>query len=148
MKKLASSLLAAGLILALAGCSQVAQNMRDDSARLDEVHLKDAGFRLVLADNQHIQDALNTLPAFRISRMTKDGVAYYIYPDPDDCVCVYVGRDEEYQRLQQLGVERQLSDQQLMVNDMKQEAYSGYGYYGMWNSWMNNNPGRPDWDPH
>ena len=102
----------------------------------------------MLADQMDRQQMLNSLPADTITRIQKDDDVYYIYPDPDGCVCLYVGRDSEYQRLQQLAVERQVSDQQLMVNDMAANAQNGWGPMGPWGSWANNNPGRPNWYPY
>jgi hypothetical protein len=147
MKPFSHCLLSAGLALAFAGCAPVSQ-LQDYSARLDEGNLRDAGFKLLLADTMDRQNALETLPSYSISRIEKNGNFYYIYPDPDGCVCLFVGRDEEYQRLQQLGVDRQISDQQLMANDIAADSRNGFGPYSTWNSWINNNPGRPDWDPH
>lgn len=144
MKTLTPLLLSAGLAFSLASCAQIKQS----GSLAEEGHLRDAGFKLMLADRMDRQQMLNSLPADTLTRIQKDDNVYYVYADPDGCVCLYVGRDEEYQRLQQIAVEKQVSDQQMRVNDMAAEAQSGYGPGSYWNSWINNNPGRPDWDPH
>lgn len=156
MKSLLRTACAAGLGLCLAACApiqDVQDNLRDSGARLDESHLGKAGFKLLLADTMEKQKLLNELPPDTLTHLQKEGADYYIYPDPDGCVCLYVGRDIEYQRLQQLAAELQLSNQQLMANDMAENARSGWGAMGPWGNWGNsgyygNNPGRPNWDPH
>ena len=148
MKPFLSSLLLAGLIFGLGGCADQIAQIRDSGTQMDEAQLRNAGFELQLADTMDRQDLLNTLPSDTISRIQKGDSIYYVYPDPDGCVCLYVGRESEFQRLQQLAMERQASDQQLMVNDIASDRQNGYGPMSQWNSWNNNNPGRPDWDPH
>jgi hypothetical protein len=150
MKPLANRLFLAGLIVGLTACAQQIEEIRDSGARLEESHLRDAGFKLLLADTMDRQKMLRSLPSDTITRVQEGGAAYYIYPDPDGCVCLYVGRDAEYQRLQQLAADRQISNQQLMVNDMAANAQGGYGPYSGWSNWIinSNNAGRPNWDPH
>jgi hypothetical protein len=144
MKLLSPLLLLAGLVFGLAACAQIKESIN----RLEESHLRDAGFKIMLADRMDRQQMLKSLPPDTITRIQKEDNTYYIYPDPDGCICLYVGRESEYQRLQQLAVERQVSDQRMRVNDMAADAQGGWGPMGAWGSWMNNNPGRPDWDPH
>lgn len=132
------------LALVLTACAQI----KESSNRLEESHLRDAGFKIMLADSQDRQDMLRTLPADSVTRIQHGDAVYYVYPDPDGCVCLYVGRESEYQRLQQLAVEREVSDEQMRINDMKADSQMGLYPMGYWGSWINNNPGRPDWDPH
>jgi hypothetical protein len=142
-----------GLSLCLNACAplqDVQSNFQDQSARLEESQLTRAGFKLVLADTMNLQKILSTLPAYTINRVPLQDADYYIYPDPDSCACLYVGRTAEYQKLQELQVELQLSDQQLMVNDMTAAAQSGYDWQSMgpWGVINSNNLGKPNWDPH
>jgi hypothetical protein len=147
MKPLTHSLLLAGLALGFAGCAPMAQ-LQQAGTQMDESQLRNAGFELQLANTRERQDLLNTLPSDTISRIQIDDTTYYVYPDPDHCVCLYMGRESEFQRWQQLAMDRQASDQQLMINDIKSDYQNGYGPMSQWNSWNNNNPGRPNWDPH
>jgi hypothetical protein len=148
MKTLSRALLLAGLLSGLAACAEQIAEIQASGSRLEEGHLRDAGFTIMLADRMDRQQMLNALPAGAITRIQREDGAYYIYPDPDGCVCLYVGREGEYQRLRQLAAERQVSDRQLMVNDMAADAQNGWGPGAYSGSWNNNNPGRPSWDPH
>jgi len=153
MKSSLNTLLLAGLGLCLSACaplSAVKEDIQDSGVRLEESHLTQAGFKLVLADNADRQKILGMLPPDTLTRIQKDGTDYYIYPDPDGCVCLYVGREAEYQRLQQLAMELQISNQQLRANDLATDAQSGWGPMGPWGNWgaNANNPGQPNWDPH
>jgi len=134
---------ALALALVLSACAQ----FKESGNRLEESHLRDAGFKIMLADQKDRQQMLDSLPAGTITRLQHGDNVYYIYPDPDGCVCLYVGREAEYRKLQQLAVERQVSDQQLRYNDMQADYANG------WNRWGNfgvngNYSGRPSWDPY
>jgi hypothetical protein len=146
MKSLLRPLFFAALALSLAACAQI----KESGNRLEESHLRDAGFKIMLADREDRQQMLKSLPSDTITRIQKDDSVYYIYPDPDGCVCLYVGREAEYRRLQQLAVERQVSDQQLRYNDMAASYANGWGPMGPWGNWgVNGNyTGRPSWDPY
>jgi len=148
MKPFAHILLLAALPCGLAACAQQIAQIQTSGTRLEESHLRDAGFKIMLADQMDRQQMLNSLPADTITRIQHENSAYYVYPDPDGCVCLYVGREQEYQRLRQLAAERQVSDQQLMANDIAADVQNGWGPAAYWGSWNNNNPGRPNWDPH
>jgi hypothetical protein len=143
MKTPFRTLTAAWLVAGLLACAAI----KESGNRLEESHLRDAGFKIMLADRADRQQMLKALPADTITRLQQGGTAYYIYPDPDGCVCLYVGREAEYQRLQQLAVERAVSNQQLMYNDMAADAQNGWGPMGPWGSW-GNYTGRPNWDPY
>jgi hypothetical protein len=147
MKTFPHTLPLVALALGLSACAPI-HALQDEGVRLDESHLRDAGFKLMLADRQDRQDMLNALPADTLTRIGREDGDYYIYPDPDGCVCLYVGRESEYQALQRLAAQRQIADQQLMYNDIKANSQNGWGYAGPWGGWANNNPGRPSWDPH
>ncbi len=144
MKSLSRSILhLAWLAFGLAACGQI----KESGNRLEESHLRDAGFKIMLADRADRQQMLKSLPADTITRMQQEDTVYYIYPDPDGCVCLYVGREAEYRRLRQLAVERQVSDQRLRYNDMAASSANGWGPMGPWGSWGNYS-GRPNWDPY
>jgi len=143
MKPLSRTLTLAWLALALAACAQLKQS----GNRFEEGQLREAGFKLMLADRADRQQMLNSLPADTLTRIQREDDAYYIYPDPDGCVCLYVGREAEFRKLQQLAVDLQNSNQQLMYNDMAASSANGWGPLGPWGSW-GDYTGRPNWDPH
>ena len=90
--------------------------------------LSAAGFKLVNADTPKKQELLKTLPADQLSLVTFKGKTFYVQPasTPNQA---YVGTPAEYQKYQQLRLERQLSNENLMAAQMQQaDMYR-------WNAW-------------
>lgn len=139
--------------LALGACTEIRHEVAESSARNMQFQLHEAGFKILLADNQERQGLLNGLPAETISRLPLGGTVYYMFPDPVVCSCVYVGREQEYRKLLQLGVDLQRSNQALLIHEMgeTEQAQWGpsgpYGNYGLWPLTNPNGMGRPGWDP-
>lgn len=134
------------LALLLASCAQI----KESDTRLTEDHLLTAGFKIMLADTSERQAMLNDLAPETVTRIPRPEGVFYIYADPDLCSCLYVGRQQEFDELQKLAVERQISDQQMFANELQQDQSLGWGPTGPWgNAWMGgNNAGRPNWDPN
>jgi hypothetical protein len=135
-----------GLVLLLASCAQI----KDSDTRLTEEHLLTASFKIMMADTPERQGMLNGLAPETINRIPRPEEVYYIYADPDVCSCLYVGRQQEFDKLQELAVERQISDQQMVANELQQDQRLGWGPTGPWGNWWmgGNSAGRPDWDPN
>ena len=55
-----------------------------------------AGFVMRPADTPGKMAKLKSLPTHRFVGRTKDGVRYYIYADPTDCRCAFVGYQKAY----------------------------------------------------
>src|SRR5262245_1733704 len=89
--------LAALCIVSVAGCAAL---QAPDTRRAEEA-LVTAGFEPRLADTPEKQAQLAALPARRVVRQSVDGEVRYVYADPTNCKCLYVGGDTEYQRLRQ-----------------------------------------------
>lgn len=53
--------------------------------------LEDSGFKMKEARSDKQMMRLKSLPARKFVRRTRNGVAYYIYADPDYCKCAYIG---------------------------------------------------------
>jgi hypothetical protein len=53
--------------------------------------LEDSGFKMKEARSEKQMMRLKSLPARKFVRRTRNGVAYYIYADPDYCKCAYIG---------------------------------------------------------
>lgn len=77
--------------------------------------LSDAGFKTVVADTPARQERLKSLPTDKISRVTKDGQIYYVYPQAKQNALL-VGRPDQYQAYRQL-----LIDQKVLQRD--RQAY-------------------------
>lgn len=59
-----------------------------------DMHLKDAGFIVRVADTPAQIARLRTVPARKFIRRRKAGRAYYMYVDPDTCKCVFLGNED------------------------------------------------------
>lgn len=53
--------------------------------------LEDSGFKMKEARSEKQMMRLKSLPARKFVRRTRNGVAYFIYADPDYCKCAYIG---------------------------------------------------------
>lgn len=55
-----------------------------------------AGFVMRPADTPGKMARLKSLPPHRFAARTRNGVRYYIYADPADCKCAFVGYQKAY----------------------------------------------------
>lgn len=141
-----------GFSLLLTGCSTISHDIKESSTRASEEQLRASGFKIMIADNQERQEMLNGLPPETITRIPRPDNTYYIYPDPDVCMCLYVGRETEFQNLQQLRASAQQSRQATVAHEVDENQRAGWspaGPWGNWGWWLNNpnSMGRPAWDP-
>ena len=94
-------LLAVSVVLG-SGCATI----EGYGVREHERILAAAGFRSHPADTPELQQELPSLPPHRLVSRTKDGNIVYMYADPDNCQCVYIGGGKEYSEYERLRVER------------------------------------------
>ena len=140
-------------LLALSACTTIKHDMRESSTRSMEDQLKAAGFKLMLADTQERQKMLTTLPPERVTRIPRPNNVYYIYSDPDLCSCLYVGRQQEFDHLQQLSVDMANANQAMVTHEIAENQQAGWSPSGPWGNmgyWGLTNPnsmGRPAWGP-
>jgi hypothetical protein len=146
--------IAPALILGLGvtACSSVKSDFEEKGIRMEEEHLLEAGFKIMIADSKEKLQMLNSLPADTITNLPHGGQTWYVYPDPKVCSCLYVGREIEFRKLQKLAADRRLSDQYTVSHELAEDYQSGWGPQGVWGNFGNvmggNNPlGHPDWDP-
>jgi hypothetical protein len=81
MIRSALSFLTVSGFLSLAAFAQEATGMK----------LEDSGFKMKEARTEKQMMRLKSLPARKFVRRTRNGIAYYIYADPDYCKCAYIG---------------------------------------------------------
>ncbi len=55
-----------------------------------------AGFKFVPVNTPARQASFKQLPPNKFTRETRDGRAFYVYPDPMVCGCPYVGDQRAY----------------------------------------------------
>ena len=68
-----------------------------------------AGFQMRPVDTAEVQEDLRSIPPHRIVSRTKDGNVVYMYADPDNCHCVYVGGSKEYSEYERRRLEREFA---------------------------------------
>ena len=117
----------AGTIL-LAGCASMT------SANTESL-LSAAGFRVRTPQTPKQQQIYAALPPYQVERATVKGHVFYVYKDEKAGVA-YVGREQEYQRYQQLAIQQQIAQNQIMAAEMEQQAaldwYGGFGLRRVW----------------
>src|SRR5262249_26930957 len=98
-------LLLAVAALVAAGCATIQRLEATDTERM----LTAAGFHVLPADTPERQNDLRSTPPHRIVSRTKDGNVEYIYADPDNCRCLYIGGDKQYSEYEALRVKREIA---------------------------------------
>ena len=53
--------------------------------------LEDAGFKMREANTPEKLERLRSLTPHKLIARQKNGVPYYLYADPDDCKCLFIG---------------------------------------------------------
>ena len=77
-----------GLACGLGGCAFAVSNT--------ESLLTQAGFRKLPADTPKRVEHLQTVAPHKLIRRTADGKSYYVFADPGNCKCLYVGIEDAY----------------------------------------------------
>ena len=75
---------AASILIGVAASAQERAGMK----------LEDSGFKMKEANTPQKMERLKSLPARKFVRRTRNGVAYFIYADPDYCKCAYIGNQQ------------------------------------------------------
>jgi hypothetical protein len=104
-KLVPEALLLAVPMLLDTGCATIQRFEVRDTERM----LVAAGFHMRVADTPEPQEDLRSIPPYRIVSRTKDGNVVYLYADPDNCHCVYVGGNNEYSEYERRVVEREIT---------------------------------------
>ncbi len=114
-------------LLALSACAAIHRQEAADS----EVLLKQAGFQARAADSpERQQDLVKSLPSRQIVKRDQKGTPEYIFADPDNCRCLYVGGQKEYAKLQELRQQRIDDHNQLA----RRSSFEG-GISDLWGPW-------------
>lgn len=119
------TLLAAAASL-LAACSYFE---RQDADQVEST-LAAAGFRMKPADTPEKLARLKAMPVRTIVPQAHDGETVYVYADPDFCQCVYVGREEQYDRYQRLALQRRVAEERVEAAEMNENAAMDWGLWG------------------
>jgi hypothetical protein len=88
-----------------------------------------AGFQVRRADTPERLAHLKTLTPLKMVRHEREGVAYYVFADPDRCQCMYVGNEAAYQRYRALARQSQAT----AVQELADSGGSGDAMrWGVW----------------
>jgi hypothetical protein len=137
----------------LFGCQTVKHEIQESNARTTENQLTAAGFKIMMADTKERQKMLTSLPADTMSHFQRPDDTYYVYPDPVVCSCLYVGRQQEFEKLQKLSVDLANSNRAMISHEISENQQAGFAPSGAWGNmgyWGITNPnsmGRPGYDP-
>ena len=91
--------------------------------------LSAAGFRVRTPQTPKQQEMYAALPPYKVERATVKGHNFYVYKDEKAGVA-YVGREQEYQRYQQLAIQQQIAQNYYTAAAM--DRASAFGWYGAW----------------
>jgi len=91
--------------------------------------LSAAGFHARTPQTPKQQQMYAALPPYKVERATVKGKTFYVYKDEKAGVA-YIGREQEYQRYQQLAIQQQIAQDQYMAAQMQADA--AWGWYGAW----------------
>src|SRR6201981_4061742 len=105
---------AAVTTLFVAGCAQMGSG---NTTSL----LSASGFRTRTPQTPKQQQLYAALPPYKVERATVQGHVFYVYKDEKAGVA-YVGREQEYQRYQQLAIPQQIAQDQYMAAEMDRQA--------------------------
>jgi transposase len=99
------------------------------SASSTEPLLSAAGFRVRTPETAAQKEIYAALPAYHVQRGNHRGKVFYAYKDEKQGVA-YVGGEAEYQKYQQLAIERRIAREQYEAAQMNQTmVYRWYGAY-------------------
>jgi len=102
------------------------------SIQKKEDSLAAAGFVVKPANTPARLDMLKRLPANKfVQRVRGDNVAY-VYADPKNCNCLYVGSQAAYGAYRQQVQQKQIADEQLDAANSYNDASWDWGAWGPW----------------
>jgi hypothetical protein len=113
---------AAAATLFVAGCAEMGS---ENTTSL----LTAAGFRARTPQTPKQQQMYAALPPYKVERAIVKGKTFYVYKDEKAGVA-YIGREQEYQRYQQLAIQQQIAQNYYMAAEMDRAA--AFGWYGAW----------------
>jgi hypothetical protein len=98
------------VLVSATGCATV----RSAGTRSTERMLAAAGFHMQPADTPERVAELESLPTRKLVSRPQNGAVSYVFSDPVDCPCLYVGGEREYQEYQRLRLKQERADEESM----------------------------------
>jgi hypothetical protein len=88
-----------------------------------------SGFRVFTPQTPKQKELYAAAPSYKVQRAETNGRVFYAYKDEDKGVA-YIGGEAEYQRYQQLSIQKSIARDNYMAAQMNQQM--AYGWYGAW----------------
>jgi hypothetical protein len=110
VKKLISLSTVAGVAFSLAGCA----NPPTPAVQKEDL-LADAGFQVRIADSPHRVKQMMRLPPNKFVTRVRGGQLVYLYADPYECKCVYLGYQKNWDAYRQELAAQQIADVSAMT---------------------------------
>ena len=118
------AILCAVLVAVLAGCQMVETSEAEDTEQV----LAAAGFQMKVATTPEQMANLEKLSQRKLVIQEQNGQTRYVYADAQDCKCVYVGSERNYDEYQRLSVKEQIAE----ANADAALNWDGWGPWGPW----------------
>jgi hypothetical protein len=116
----------ATMILAVGGCAALA---RDNAANTEKT-LSAAGFTIRPITTLDERTMVAGLPPNRISRQINGSHVSYLYPDPINCRCLYIGGQAAYGRYQQFAIQEHIANEQVEAAQLNNDFAWDWGPWG------------------
>jgi len=140
LKALLAAVIVAAPLAMTAGCETTAQ-----SVQKQETNLSELGFVARPANTPVRAAMLKTLPSHKFLRRTRGTDVRYVYADPLDCNCLYVGSAKayaHYRELQKLRVAVKQIHNDVVADDLSAGDYVDTSWdWGPWGAFD------PSFDP-
>jgi len=101
------SVIVSAVCLAALGCADKPQQTANKGEALTG-----SGFKVVLANTPERQAALRQLPPQKFVRQMRGDKVVYVYADPTNCGCLYVGGQTAYSAYRARASDKQIADEQ------------------------------------
>jgi hypothetical protein len=102
---------------------------RQDADQVEST-LAAAGFKMKPADTPERLARLEAMPVRTIFTRQREGETVYLYADAEFCKCLYIGRQEQYDRYQRLAIEKQIAQEHVEAAEMNEDAAMDWGLWG------------------
>ncbi len=119
-------------LLGLSSCASM-------DASSQEALLSAAGFRVKTPQTPAQQQAYAAAESYKVIRASVEGKTFYAYKQEKKGIA-YVGGEAEYQRYQQLAIQKKIAQENYMAAQMNQMA--AMNWYGAWGyrTWVGPRP--------
>lgn len=114
-------------LLGLVGCASL------ESGNTEQL-LSAAGFRSRTPTTAKQIEIFNSLPPYQLERRLIGGKVVYTYADPKRNL-IFIGGENEYQEYTRLGLQQQISMNNLAAAQMNQAAAMDLSAWGPWGLW-------------